>query len=102
MKLSLPWKTGLKNEDDYSRVHDLYKDASLFEQAAFIDNLKHEKFPNGDWKVRAAIQQLNLIIDSNKCMAKIKAIDDEMKTDSVWEKAKKGVHGLYNPCICTF
>ena len=49
-------RRGLKSEDDYSRIHDLYKDASLFEQAAFIENLKHEKFPDGDWKVRTAIQ----------------------------------------------
>ena len=79
-------KSGLKSEVEYSEVQELYTDASLPNQAAFIDSIKREKFPNGMWKVLAAIQQLTMENDRDKFLAENKAIQNKMETDSIWKK----------------
>ena len=50
-------KSGLKDEDDYSTLQNLYSLAKLPEQAKLINDLKEQKFPNGKWQINEAINK---------------------------------------------
>jgi thiol-disulfide isomerase/thioredoxin len=44
-------KAGLKEEEDYNTVQQLYAINRLAQQSGFIEQLKKEKFPEGKWKI---------------------------------------------------
>jgi thiol-disulfide isomerase/thioredoxin len=52
-------KAGLKEEDDYDKVGQLYALNKLTQQSGFIDQLKKEKFPQGKWTVAETARKYN-------------------------------------------
>ncbi len=82
-------KTGLRNDEDYFRVHDLYFAAGLPYQASFIDTLERQKFPDGKWVGRAAYQQLGSETDKDKSLMEIKTILDKIETEPGWKEHRQ-------------
>jgi len=81
-------KAGLKDEDDYNKVQQLYALNNLTQQSGFIEQLKKEKFPQGKWTVEETIRKYyhegDLATKSNmldKMIAKI-------NSDPNWEYLK--------------
>ena len=50
-------KSGLKDEDDYTIIQNLYSVANLPQQSKLIGDFKKEKFPNGQWKIDETIHK---------------------------------------------
>jgi peroxiredoxin len=50
-EIELALKAGLKEEEDYNTVQQLYAINRLTQQSGFIDQLKKERFPEGKWKI---------------------------------------------------
>lgn len=81
-------KSGLKAEEDYSYVENLYSSAKLPQQAKLVNGLRKEKFPNGTWN----IQDLQSKFSAERNPAKKQLIVDEMankvETDPAWKDMK--------------
>ena len=78
-------KSGLKNEDDYTTLQNLYRYAKLPEQSKLINNLKEEKFPDGKWK---KIETVNNFLREKDLLKKQSMFDDissKIKNDSSWK-----------------
>jgi thiol-disulfide isomerase/thioredoxin len=79
-------KSGLNDEEDYSRLQMLYSIAKLPQQSKLINDLKKEKFPNGKWKIGETI---NITFAKEKDLAKkeqiLDDISEKIKNDSAWK-----------------
>jgi len=78
-------KSGLKDENDYSAIQNLYLLAKLPQQAKLMGDLKKEKFPNGQWASGEYIQKYFAEQDATKKEAMLDSIILKMKKDSSWE-----------------
>jgi thiol-disulfide isomerase/thioredoxin len=79
-------KKGLRTEDDYLRLKELYNVAELPSQSAFIDTLMREKFPDGIWKIQETLDQYYSETDKDKGFMMAVAILDKIETDPKWKK----------------
>ena len=78
-------KEGLLAEDDYATLQSLYAMAKLPQQAALINNLKKEKFPNGKW---ANVQMLNQFMSEKDLIKKEELLGEiisKINTDPQWK-----------------
>jgi peroxiredoxin len=78
-------KTGLKNENDYTILQDLYRYAKLPEQAKLINDLKEAKFPEGQWKINETVNNFLREKDMAKKEAMFNEISSKIKNDSAWK-----------------
>jgi thiol-disulfide isomerase/thioredoxin len=78
-------KSGLKDENDYSTVQNLYSLAKLPQQSKLIDDLKKEKFPDGKWKINETIQSYLRESDPAKKAGMLDDINAKVKNDSDWK-----------------
>ena len=78
-------KTGLKNENDYTILQDLYRYAKLPEQAKLINDLKEAKFPDGKWKINETVNNFLREKDMAKKEAMFEDISFKIKNDSAWK-----------------
>ncbi len=78
-------KSGLKDEEDYTTLQNLYSIAKLPEQSKLIENLKEEKFPHGKWQINEAVNNFLREKDLNKKEAMLDNISDKIKNDSSWK-----------------
>lgn len=83
-KIESEIQSGLKDEDDYSNVQNLYSLAKLPQQAKFIENLKKEKFPNGKWTINETINNYLREKDIPKKEQMLDDITAKIKNDSSW------------------
>ncbi|MEO6949167.1 MAG: redoxin domain-containing protein [Ginsengibacter sp.] len=78
-------KSGLKTEDNYVMLQNLYNLAKLPQQAGLINEVKKEKFPQGKW---AAVQTLNQFMaekDLSKKEIMLGEIISKINTDPDWK-----------------
>ena len=78
-------KSGLKDENDYNTVQSLYKLAKLPEQSKLIEEIKKEKFPDGQWAKGEYIQQYMAEKDLDKKREMLDNIISKIKNDSAWK-----------------
>ena len=78
-------KSGLKDEDDYLTVQNLYSLAKLPQQAKMINDLKMDKFPNGKWKINVTIQNYLKEDDLAKKATMLDEITTKIKNDADWK-----------------
>lgn len=85
-------KNGLKDESDYATLELLYRTvAKLPQQAKLIDDMRKEKFPNGEWTITKKITDFNSEKDLVKKQALLTEIVTKTETDPLWEAQKKRV-----------
>ncbi|MEO7835866.1 MAG: hypothetical protein ABIR50_11130, partial [Ginsengibacter sp.] len=78
-------KAGLKDENDYSTIQNLYSFAKLPEQAKLINDLKKEKFPNGQWQINETVNNFLKEKDIAKKESMFDDISSKIKNDSSWK-----------------
>ncbi|HEY5462328.1 MAG TPA: TlpA disulfide reductase family protein [Hanamia sp.] len=78
-------KSGLKDEDDYTTLQNLYSLANLPQQAKLINDLKMDKFPNGKWKINVTIQNYLKENDLTKKTTILDDITEKIKNDADWK-----------------
>ncbi|MFN2438600.1 MAG: TlpA family protein disulfide reductase [Chitinophagaceae bacterium] len=81
-------KAGLKTEEDYSLVQNLYNIAKLPEQSKMINTLKKEKFPQGKWTVNETLQKFYAESDPAKKEAMLVDMNARAETDIHWKDIK--------------
>lgn len=95
-------KTGLKDENDYSTVQNLYSIAKLPEQSKWINDLKREKFPNGKWKINETVNDFLREKDLAKKEAMFDAISSKIKTDNNWKSLEPSLPNLQGTLISAY
>ena len=78
-------KAGLKDEDDYDKVQQLYALNNLSQQSSFIEQLKKEKFPEGKWTVRETIKKYYAETDLDAKSDMLDKIISKTDLDADWE-----------------
>lgn len=78
-------KAGLKNEKDFGQMEMLYNLAKSPEQSKFINLLKKEKFPDGQWKIDEEVNQLYSEKDKDKKTELAKVILSKIESDPKWK-----------------
>ncbi|MEO8820497.1 MAG: TlpA disulfide reductase family protein [Ginsengibacter sp.] len=78
-------KEGLKDENDYTTLQNLYSLAKLPEQSKLINDLIKEKFPNGKWKINETVNNFLREKDIPKKEAMFDDISSKIKNDSSWK-----------------
>jgi peroxiredoxin len=81
-------KAGLKDENDYYSIENLYTVAKLPEQGKIIAALRKEKFPNGKWKIIETINKYYEEKDLVKKKELYDMIEQKANTDKDWEYLK--------------
>ena len=81
-------KAGLKTEDDYIFIQNLYGIAKLPEQSKLVNTLKKEKFPQGKWVVNETLQKFYTESDPAKKEALLAEIISKSETDVNWKDIK--------------
>lgn len=87
-------KSGLKKEDDYIVLQDFYSLAKLPEQSKLIETLEEEKFPNGKWQIKEAINNFLKEKDLDKKEAMFDDIVSKIKNDSAWKYLESSLSNL--------
>lgn len=85
-------KAGLKTEEDYQYVEQLYGAGRLTSQAQFITGVKKEKFPQGKWLNGDQVSKFSNEKNAEKKEAALKEIFAKIATDANWKnyEASKG------------
>jgi len=78
-------KTGLKTEDDYSYLEQLYNSAKLPEQGKFIAAQKKISFPTGKWTIAQQIDAFLTEKDPTKKEELLATIEQHIKQDKEWK-----------------
>ena len=81
-------KGGLKTEDDYAALENMYLSAKLSEQAKIITELKKQKYPQGKWIVNETVQKFYRESDPAKKETLLKEIATKSETDEHWKNLK--------------
>ncbi|HVG42566.1 MAG TPA: TlpA disulfide reductase family protein [Chitinophagaceae bacterium] len=81
-------KGGLKTEEDYAFLENLYNTARLPEQTKMITSLKKEKYPKGKWIVNETIQKFYMEGDLAKKEALLSEITAKVASDEAWKEVK--------------
>lgn len=81
-------KNGLKDEDDYTKIQQLYSLNKLTQQSHFFSTLKEEKYPNGKWTVNKAINNFMAEKDEAKKMQLWNDINKKIEADPDWAPFK--------------
>lgn len=84
-------KAGLKDEDDYDEMQQLYALNNLIQQSVFIEQLKKEKFPEGKWTVRETIKKY---YDETDLAAKGNMLDKmiaKINSDAEWKNEARSL-----------
>ncbi len=84
-------KAGLKEEEDYSTLENLYRIVKLPEQGKLITSLKKEKYPEGKWVVNETAQKFYGEKDITKKEELLTTILRKIETDKNWESLKQSV-----------
>lgn len=101
-EIELQLKAGLKDEDDYSTVQNLYALAKLPQQAQLIENLKKEKFPNGKWTINETINNFLREKDIPKKEEKLEDITAKIKNDSSWKYLESSLPYFKSAMVTAF
>ena len=78
-------KAGLKDENDYSNLQNMYALAKLPQQGLLINNLKKEKFPKGKWTIGETMQKFSAEKDLAKKEQMLEEISSKIKNDPDWK-----------------
>ena len=78
-------KSGLKDEDDYIRLQNLYSIAKLPQQSILISEFLKEKFPDGKMAKGDYIRKYNAEKDLSKKEKMLDHISSKIKNDSAWK-----------------
>ncbi|KAA9038102.1 TlpA family protein disulfide reductase [Ginsengibacter hankyongi] len=78
-------KSGLKDENDYANVQNLYSLAKLPQQSKLINDLKKEKFRDGKWAKAEYIQKYLAEKDVAKKEPMLDDIISKISNDSSWK-----------------
>ena len=78
-------KSGLRDENDYTNLQNLYSLAKLPQQSKLINDLKKEKFPDGKWAKGEYIQKYLTEKDVAKKESMLDNIISEISSDSSWK-----------------
>ncbi|HEV2830773.1 MAG TPA: redoxin domain-containing protein, partial [Hanamia sp.] len=85
-------KAGLKEEDDYDKVRQLYTLNNLTQQSGFIDQLKKEKFPQGKWTVEETIIKYYNETDLATKSDMLDTMTAKINSDPNWEYLKSSTN----------
>lgn len=81
-------KTGLKTEEDYQTLQNLYGSSRMPEQAKLIGNIMKEKFPNGKWVINDKVNLFLREQDAAKKRTMYDEIVQKINTDEDWKAMK--------------
>lgn len=84
-------KGGLKTEEDYALLENLYLSARLPEQTKLITEMKKQKFPQGKWTVTEAVQKFFREGDPAKKEAMLKEMTANIETKEDWKHLKNNL-----------
>lgn len=85
-------KNGLKDEDDYTRIQQLYALNKLTQQSRFFNKLKQEKFPNGKWTIGNELNKFMAERDEAKKMELWKDIKEKIENKPDWATLKSSTN----------
>ncbi|MGN6250147.1 MAG: TlpA family protein disulfide reductase [Ginsengibacter sp.] len=92
-------QSGLKNENDYMALEQLYSLAKLPQQSKFIRDVAIEKFPNGKLAKGEYIGKFNREKDIAKKEQMLQEITEKIKTDSSWKYLEPSLTFYQNSII---
>lgn len=95
-------QSGLKDEDDYTTVQNLYMLAKLPQQAKFIQNQEKEKFPNGKWTINETINNFLREKDISKKEQMLDDITAKIKNDSAWKYLQPSLSYFQRSLVTAF
>ena len=95
-------KSGLKDEDDYTIIQNLYSVANLPQQSKLIGDFKKEKFPNGQWKIDETIQKFYREKDAPKKEMMLEKIAIKIKNDSEWKYMEPSLTYFQSDLVIAF
>lgn len=95
-------KSGLKDEDDYTIIQNLYSVANLQEQSKLIGDFKKEKFPNGQWKIDETIQKFYREKDAPKKEMMLEEITVKIKNDSEWKYMEPSLSNFQSDLVSAY
>jgi len=78
-------KSGLKTEDDYITLQNLYGVSRQPEQAKLVGELIKQKFPQGKWQVNETVNKYYAEKDAAAKLAMLKDIEAKMQTEEDWK-----------------
>ncbi len=95
-------KAGLKTEDDYIFIQNLYGAARLPEQGKMVNAIKKEKFPQGKWIVNEILQKVYTESDPAKKEAILAEMISKSETDSNWKDIKLTINNYKSQLPYTY
>ncbi len=95
-------KAGLKDEEDYTTLQNLYSLAKLPEQSKLINDLKKEKFPNGKWQINETINNFLKEKDITKKESMFDDISSKIKNDSSWKYLEPSLPYFQNAIVSSY
>lgn len=95
-------KSGLKDEDDYTTLQNLYSLGNLPQQSKLIADLRKEKFPDGKWKINEIINNYLKESDITKKEAMLADITSKINTDENWKTLKPSLSYFQTALLNTY
>ncbi|MEO8853312.1 MAG: TlpA disulfide reductase family protein [Ginsengibacter sp.] len=95
-------KSGLKDEEDYTTLQNLYSLAKLPQQSKMIENIMKEKYPNGKWTINQTINNYLKEKDINKKEQMLDDITMKIKNDSSWKYLAPSLSYFQSAIISAF
>ena len=84
-------KEGLKSEDDYTQLNQLYLAANLQQQALFIADIRKDKYPKGKWKIDEVINSIYEATDIKETEKIYQEIESNIKSNPDWASEKENL-----------
>ena len=95
-------KAGLKTEDDYTALQNLYNATRQPEQGKLVTELIKQKYPQGKWQVNETIQKFYGEKDPAKKLAMLKEIEAKTETDEAWKGLKNNLDFFKQQYLTTY
>jgi len=95
-------KSGLKDEDDYTTLQNLYSLAKLPQQSKMVENIMKEKYPNGKWTINETINNYLREKDITKKEQMLDDITMKIKNDSSWKYLEPSLSYFQSAIISAF
>lgn len=95
-------KGGLKTEDDYTILQNLYNVTRQPEQGKVVAELIRQKYPQGKWIANETIQKYYGEKDPAKKLAMLREIEAKIATDEAWKQYKYNLDFFRQQYLSTY
>ncbi|MGV3657461.1 MAG: TlpA family protein disulfide reductase [Chitinophagaceae bacterium] len=95
-------KGGLKTEEDYITLQNLYGVTKQPEQAKLVGELIKQKFPNGKWLVNETMNKFYPEKDPAKKLAMLRDIETKIENNEDWKPLKNNLDFFRQQYLSTY